>query len=266
VPVSLPLARTGVADRIIELLRHRVACGLYAQGERLPTERALAAEFGVSVPTIREAVRALSAAGLVEVRQGSGAYVRASTTTLIGIPLATIMQLESVGVLDVLSLLQMLDTRAATLAVERATDEEIARFRETVVLLAAASSAAELEIAARRFYFALADAAHDPLTAALIKFFGPLVVHLQIAGGGDKGDRFWRRWARNRELSALRLGILAALERRDAEAAAAAVAAFHGMIAARIETMPTIRDLRLADVDLDGLVSSLRNDGRNGQH
>jgi GntR family transcriptional repressor for pyruvate dehydrogenase complex len=50
--------------------------GKYAVGDRLPAERELAAEHGVSRPTVREAIIALEVQGLVEVRVGSGAYVR----------------------------------------------------------------------------------------------------------------------------------------------------------------------------------------------
>jgi DNA-binding FadR family transcriptional regulator len=53
-----------------------LADGKYAVGERLPAERELAAEHKVSRPTVREAVIALEVQGLIEVRLGSGAYVR----------------------------------------------------------------------------------------------------------------------------------------------------------------------------------------------
>ena len=60
-----------VADQLMELIRG----GSLKSGERLPSERDLAEQFGVSRPTIREAMIALEIAGLVEIRSGSGVYV-----------------------------------------------------------------------------------------------------------------------------------------------------------------------------------------------
>ena len=61
-----------VADQLGELIRG----GAFATGERLPPERDLARRLGVSRPVVREAMVALEIAGLVEVRTGSGTYVR----------------------------------------------------------------------------------------------------------------------------------------------------------------------------------------------
>lgn len=61
--------------QIADQLRQRIAAGDYALGSRLPPERDLAVQLGVSRPTVREAVIALEVEGLVEVRMGSGIYV-----------------------------------------------------------------------------------------------------------------------------------------------------------------------------------------------
>lgn len=67
-------------DRLYQQLARKLfdelAAGNYAVGERLPAERDLAIEHNVSRPTVREAIIALEVQGLVEVRVGSGAYVR----------------------------------------------------------------------------------------------------------------------------------------------------------------------------------------------
>ncbi len=66
-----------VAGQLGELIRQ----GEFRQGDRLPPERDLARQLGVSRPTVREAMIALEIAGLVEVRTGSGAYVRKAPST-----------------------------------------------------------------------------------------------------------------------------------------------------------------------------------------
>ena len=73
--MSRPLPRH---MEITEGLIRRIGAGLIADGARLPTEREMAAEWGVAVGTLRKALAALQARGLLERVQGSGNYVRAT--------------------------------------------------------------------------------------------------------------------------------------------------------------------------------------------
>lgn len=65
-------------ERVTESLAHDILSGTHAVGDRLPSERDLAASFNVSRQTIREAMIALEVDGLVEVIKGSGNYVKSS--------------------------------------------------------------------------------------------------------------------------------------------------------------------------------------------
>lgn len=78
----MPLAsarRSGLVDQVIEQLRDSVTSGEWTVGTRIPTESELVEALGVGRNTVREAVRALAHAGILEVRQGDGTYVRASS-------------------------------------------------------------------------------------------------------------------------------------------------------------------------------------------
>jgi DNA-binding FadR family transcriptional regulator len=66
---------TSTVDRATDALRALIARGHYQPGDRLPTERELALGLGVSRPTVREVIRRLSDAALLEPRRGSGTYV-----------------------------------------------------------------------------------------------------------------------------------------------------------------------------------------------
>jgi GntR family transcriptional regulator len=76
---KLPQLRDGrsLPTQLAELLRARIISGDWGPGEQLPSEQALADEAGVSRPTVRAAVRILSATGLVRVRPGAGTFVTA---------------------------------------------------------------------------------------------------------------------------------------------------------------------------------------------
>ena len=70
--------RPSLADVAFDRLFRAIRSGAYADGERLPTEHALAAELEISRPVLREALRRLAERGLVQARQGSGTFVRQS--------------------------------------------------------------------------------------------------------------------------------------------------------------------------------------------
>src|ERR1043165_2392863 len=123
----VPLAttrRTGLVDQVIEQLRTAVAQGDWPLGTRIPTEVELGEQLGVGRNTVREAVRALAHTGLLEVRQGDGTYVRA-TSEVSG----AIRRLCGSELREVLQVRRMLEVEAARLAATDHTDEELANLR-----------------------------------------------------------------------------------------------------------------------------------------
>jgi len=72
-----PIERTTLSYQVAEQLRASILAGDFVEDVKIPPERVLATTFGVSRPSIREALQILVAAGLIEKRQGSGTRVRA---------------------------------------------------------------------------------------------------------------------------------------------------------------------------------------------
>ena len=80
-----PVSRgTTLSDRVIARLRQQITSGAWPVGSRIPTEPELVAQLGVARNTVREAVRALAHNGLLDIRQGSGTWVVA-TSELAGV-------------------------------------------------------------------------------------------------------------------------------------------------------------------------------------
>ena len=119
-----PVQRTSLADTATEAIRSEIMSGRLAVGDRLPNEVALSATLGVSRGTVREAVRALAAQGLLEVRQGSGTYVLSSTDSR-----ATLDAARRASLRDRFEARCALDVEAARLAARRATPAMIAQLR-----------------------------------------------------------------------------------------------------------------------------------------
>ncbi|WP_290059036.1 FadR/GntR family transcriptional regulator [Amycolatopsis solani] len=120
----MPLAttrRAGLVDQVIEQLRTAVTQGEWPIGERIPTEAELVDQLGVGRNTVREAVRALAHTGLLEVRQGDGTYVRA-TSEVSG----AIRRLCGSELREVLQVRRTLEVEGARLAAAERTEEEVA--------------------------------------------------------------------------------------------------------------------------------------------
>ncbi|MBB4103670.1 FCD domain-containing protein [Allorhizobium borbori] len=136
-------------------------------GDRLPAERALAAELGVSRSRLREAMRELISRGIVTTRQGGGTYVAEPGAGFIFEralrPLGGLVRLENGFWRDVMELRKTLDTDAAFFAAQRATEADKARL---VAALEAVSGEGSSDPAVQAqadaaFHMAIAEASHN---------------------------------------------------------------------------------------------------------
>jgi len=116
--------RTGLVDQVIEQLRASVAGGEWPVDSRIPTEAELADALGVGRNTVREAVRALAHSGILEVRQGDGTYVRA-TSEVSG----AVRRLCGPQLRDVLQVRRCLEVEGARLAAAARTEKDLAELR-----------------------------------------------------------------------------------------------------------------------------------------
>ena len=113
--------------QIADQLRLLITEGEFAVGSRLPAERELASQLGVSRPSVREALIALEVEGAIEVRTGSGIYVRSNT------PKSHAAEIEdtptSWGPLEVMSARIVVESEVAALAATHANKKDIAAMR-----------------------------------------------------------------------------------------------------------------------------------------
>ena len=126
------LVREPVSDQVIAQLLGMVKAGNLKAGDRLPPERDLAESFGVSRPTIREAVRALAALGVLTTRQGGGIRVsNLRAETLLG-PLQFFLSLEETSIDELYDARQLIEGGIAHRAASAATAEDIAYLRDLI--------------------------------------------------------------------------------------------------------------------------------------
>lgn len=159
-----------LVDQAIDGMRALLAEGEWAVGARVPPEPVLAAELGVSRGTVREAVKALAHAGVLEVRRGDGTYVAAPNEV------SALMrrQLSRVELGHVLEVHHAIETRAAVLAASRRTAEDLAVLADALDRRGAAAAAGDEEgfvSADCAFHLAMVAAAHNPLLSELYEGF-----------------------------------------------------------------------------------------------
>ena len=114
--------RTSLADTAADSLRTEIAAGRWAIGSRIPIEPQLALLLGVSRGTVREAVRTLVSRGLLEVRQGSGTYVRSGFD-----PSSSLQKMRRASLRDQFEVRRALEVEAARLAALRHTAKDLRR-------------------------------------------------------------------------------------------------------------------------------------------
>ncbi|MBW4720237.1 FadR/GntR family transcriptional regulator [Saccharothrix obliqua] len=164
----MPLAttrRAGLVDQVIDQMRGAISGGEWPVGQRIPPEPELVTALGVGRNTVREAVRALSHAGLLEVRQGDGTFVRA-TSELSG----AVRRLCGSELRDVLQVRRTLEVEGARLAATERTDEELRRLETLLDERDAALASQDWESLVERdaaFHLLLVQCSHNTLLAEL---------------------------------------------------------------------------------------------------
>src|SRR5450830_795367 len=114
--------RTSLADAAADSIRAEISAGRWAVGSRIPIEPQLAQLLGVSRGTVREAVRTLVSRGLLEVRQGSGTYVRSGFD-----PSTSLQKMRRASLRDQFEVRRALEAEAARLAAVRHTAKDLRR-------------------------------------------------------------------------------------------------------------------------------------------
>ncbi|MDT7727901.1 MAG: GntR family transcriptional regulator, transcriptional repressor for pyruvate dehydrogenase complex [Actinomycetota bacterium] len=247
------LYRGRVADQIVEDLRKQIFSGELADGARLPSERELAAYYDVSAPTVREAIRVLTAVGLLSTRNGSRSTVTAKSDTLLAMSIASVVQFEKMAAADVFGLLGVLNSYAVELAVDRASEEDIAELRAAAEQ---AGGTAEAELAPEtllQYFVTLSAISHNPLLAALCRFITQMQIGLAVELARANAEEWGRVPA---SLHKARMDIVDAIAQRDAPRAVQLVGDYHRKVAKRIQASPGAKKLRGIDPGLTTALSS----------
>ena len=250
--------RVKLVDEIIETLRQDIVTRRIPDGERLPSEKDLSDRFGVSQPTVREAIRALETLGLIEVLHGSGSFVRSDGDFALASALQTILQLQSVGIMEVIDVRQGLGRHSIELAVVRATEEDLAEIAAHCARFEQLDQLKEVDDVIAHvigFQRAVSAASHNALLQSLEAFLLALLNEVQFTSLSSRGVRFWR--ARAMRFQSCRVAILDGLRSRDAVTARQAMDRYFDAQRERFEEDDILRELNLSNPRLIQVVADM---------
>jgi GntR family transcriptional repressor for pyruvate dehydrogenase complex len=160
-----PIRPKKISEEIVSQIKQLISKGELKPGDRIPSERDLAAMLGVSRPSVREAIMVLEAMGFLESRQGGGTFVKALTAVSIMDPLANLVEKRDPELLRSLAEVRMgLEGWSAYLAGKRATAKDIAELRRLYYVMEkqAAKGGWDSEVDAE-FHYAITAASHNSL-------------------------------------------------------------------------------------------------------
>lgn len=199
-----------IADQIAALIDR----GEYAAGQRLPPERDLAKQLGVSRPSVREALIALEVEGYVEVRVGSGVYVRSPRKQAApGLP-------EDSGPFELIRARWIIEAECAALAAKNATRAQVRAIEEALEDMVRSRERGVMPLDQDRlFHQRIAEASGNSALTLVVKTLwdqrtGPLFLRLEHH---FDSPALWSLAIREHR------DILSAIARRDAAAARAAM-------------------------------------------
>lgn len=215
-PSFSALEKTSIGLQAADAIKALIVSGELKPGDTLPPERELATMLGISRPSLREAIRVLSALNVVEPRHGGGTYVTSLDPRQLAQPINFLLQVDRMAFRYLLEVRQVLEVGAARLAAPRITDEQLAALRE---LAEQAERVVRRPEQFLRFDFeihtAIIEATGNPIYISLYQSIADLSI--------ESRRRTARSLATRRDAHVGHLAIIAALASRDGDAAAAAM-------------------------------------------
>jgi DNA-binding FadR family transcriptional regulator len=208
------------ARRIARAIADGIVAGELRPGDRLPSERALAARYGVSRPLVREALRSVEELGLIETRPGRGTFVRSEAASGVHRGVGVAILRRGVTAQQLSEARLTLEGEAASLAATRATPDDLTRLEAALERVEQSDSVEHVrnDLA---FHLAIAGAAHNPVIEMMLEAIAPQTVALMLRSVGDP-DVMVRSQPYHRIA-------LEAIRRGDGEAARAAIHAHLGV-------------------------------------
>jgi len=206
-----------IYEEVAETIHNMIRLGQLQPGDKLDSVQQLAANFQVGRSAIREALTALRAMGLIEIRQGEGTYVKAFESEQISFPLSTAILMNPEDTAHLLEVRKILEAGTVFSAAKKRTDIQLQAMEAALEEMRMANGDEELgEKADLEFHLAIAESSQNPLLISLMNHVSGLM--------GETMKETRRLWLYSKQTTTDRLhdehyAIYEAIKAQDPEAA-----------------------------------------------
>lgn len=204
-PPTFPaLRKQRIAMQTVDAIKEMIRSGELVAGQALPPERELAEALGISRPTLREAIGALTAMNIVESRHGEGTFVTSLSPSLLTEPIAFLLLVDDASLLHLMEVRRALEGEAAARAAEVIDQRGLERIGELVGSAAAVVDEAS-EFAALDFalHTAIVEAVGNPILVSLYDGIARLLLESRRRTATDAAMRTLAQEDHRRILRAL---------------------------------------------------------------
>ena len=161
--------RAKVSDEVAKQIKALISDGKLKPGDRLPPERELIKQFGISRPSLREALNSLVTMGFLEVKQAKRTYVKSVTSGRMQDPLSLLIQTDTQKIYDLIEVRKAMEAWGAYFAAQRASEEDIERLEKILnEMKQAIEKNQPWEKEDADFHLAVAQATHNTIQIHLM--------------------------------------------------------------------------------------------------
>jgi GntR family transcriptional regulator, transcriptional repressor for pyruvate dehydrogenase complex len=172
------IKKTRIYEEVVSQVHELIREGKFKAGDQLPAERELSEIFKISRTSVREALRALEAQGLIISRTGMGNFVAALPIESLVAPLAKLLIEEKTALADIFELRKLIEPHIASLAAERATESDIGRMKRILAKQSEAVSRGETGVEAdAELHFAIGQATQNQALEKLVSGLMEILSH-----------------------------------------------------------------------------------------
>lgn len=189
-PLEINIVRSSLSEQVARHLEEWIISRALRPGERLPSERELCEQFGLSRTVIREAVKVLAERGLVSIQPGRGNFVSQLSAKNLAETVNRFLRFSDEAHEDLLEVRELLEVKIAELAAKRARPEDCERLKTALETMAAARDDADRYLQAdQAFHSALAQATQSGVILALIDSLVGYLEDIRLMGFSVDADK-----------------------------------------------------------------------------
>jgi GntR family transcriptional repressor for pyruvate dehydrogenase complex len=192
-----PIRTSKISDEVYKQLVSLISGGHLKPGEKLPSEREMASDLGISRQSIREALYRAEIMGLIEVRQGEGSFVLSSIREPLKSPLLVLLEEEAGRIFEFLEVRKLIEGWCAEKAATEATAEDLEKMEGILEKMErSAPGDREWETMDVKFHLAIAAATHNVIAIhimeALKESFGSFFTFRKVLTKPERKELLWQ--------------------------------------------------------------------------